>query len=131
VAESVASPPGQLDEVTFGVGGMTCAACQARVQRVLERHPGVSGATVNLMMANAAVRFDPASATIDDLLAAVRGTGYSATPPATERNALAEQDEQDQAQREEFRLLKRKAIVAACRSCTRSRPPSSRGGCSP
>jgi Cu+-exporting ATPase len=112
VAESVASPPGQLDEVTFGVGGMTCAACQARVQRVLERHPGVSGATVNLMMANAAVRFDPASATIDDLLAAVRGTGYSATPPATERNALAEQDEQDQAQREEFRLLKRKAIVA-------------------
>jgi Cu+-exporting ATPase len=112
VAESVASPPGQLDEVTFAVGGMTCAACQARVQRVLERHPGVSGATVNLMMANAAVRFDPASATIDDLLAAVRGTGYSATPPATERNALAEQDEQDQAQREEFRLLKRKAIVA-------------------
>src|SRR4051812_46161142 len=35
-------------EVTIPVSGMTCAACSARVQRTLERLPGVSAATVNL-----------------------------------------------------------------------------------
>ena len=38
---------------------MTCAACQARVQRVLERTPGVDEAAVNLMTNTATVRFDP------------------------------------------------------------------------
>ncbi|MCA9768649.1 MAG: heavy-metal-associated domain-containing protein, partial [Gemmatimonadetes bacterium] len=39
---------------------MTCAACQARVQRTLERTPGVASATVDLMLGRAAVRYDPA-----------------------------------------------------------------------
>ena len=38
---------------------MTCAACQARVQRTLQRQQGVADATVNLMMHTATVAYDP------------------------------------------------------------------------
>ena len=43
------------------VTGMTCAACQSRVQRTLQQQPGVSDATVNLMMGNATVDVRPAT----------------------------------------------------------------------
>jgi len=36
------------------IGGMTCAACSARVQRALERTEGVDQAAVNLMTNSAA-----------------------------------------------------------------------------
>ena len=39
--------------VVIPVTGMTCAACEARVQRTLSKTPGVVGASVNLMMGNA------------------------------------------------------------------------------
>ncbi|HAJ13669.1 MAG TPA: hypothetical protein DCM06_14065, partial [Comamonadaceae bacterium] len=34
--------------IDLGVGGMTCASCVSRVERVLKRVPGVIDATVNL-----------------------------------------------------------------------------------
>src|ERR671929_182140 len=37
--------------VRIPVSGMTCAACQARVQRTLVRRPGVHDASVNLLTA--------------------------------------------------------------------------------
>ena len=56
------------DELTIPVQGMTCAACSARVQRTLERTPGVSGANVNLMTGSATVSYDPASTTPERLV---------------------------------------------------------------
>ena len=64
--------------VTLSVSGMTCAACQARVQRTLEQQPGVHAASVNLMLANAAVRFDRSVTSPERLIAAIRETGYGA-----------------------------------------------------
>jgi Cu+-exporting ATPase len=52
--------PRQATRLNIPVSGMTCAACQARVQRVLERTPGVEEASVNLMTNSATIRFDPA-----------------------------------------------------------------------
>ncbi|HTK56371.1 MAG TPA: heavy metal-associated domain-containing protein, partial [Gemmatimonadales bacterium] len=65
-------------KITFPVNGMTCAACQATVQRALQGTPGVADATVDLMTARAAVHYDPALVTPDTLIAAVRDTGYEA-----------------------------------------------------
>ena len=42
--------------VTLPVTGMSCAACQARVQRALEQTPGVEDASVNLLLNSAAIR---------------------------------------------------------------------------
>ncbi|NIR59654.1 MAG: copper ion binding protein, partial [Gammaproteobacteria bacterium] len=51
-----------LAEHELGVGGMTCAACSARVERALQRLPGVVEAGVNLATERATVRYAPASA---------------------------------------------------------------------
>src|SRR5215472_2729179 len=49
--------------IEIPVLGMTCAACQAGVQRALQRTPGVADASVSLMMQNAVVQFDPSQTT--------------------------------------------------------------------
>src|SRR2546423_6116756 len=70
--------------ISFPVTGMTCAACQARVQRALRSEPGVSDATVNLVTASAAVAYDPTSVTPQRLIDAVRAAGYDAALPVTD-----------------------------------------------
>ncbi|MBI3791154.1 MAG: copper-translocating P-type ATPase [Gemmatimonadetes bacterium] len=91
---------------------MTCAACQARVQRALQKQPGVSDATVNLMMKSATVAFDPAVASTDALIAAIRATGYGAERAADDQSALEEQEARDRADADEFADFRRKAIVS-------------------
>ena len=48
-------------KITLPVEGMTCAACQATVQRALTTAPGVTKAAVNLMTNEATVHYDPAA----------------------------------------------------------------------
>jgi Cu+-exporting ATPase len=94
------------------VTGMTCAACQGRVQRALSKSPGVLDANVNLMMNSATVTYDPSATNPAALVHAVRDTGYGAELPPTGQSAIAEQEGRDRAQSEEYRELKRKAIAS-------------------
>jgi len=103
---------GEAERIVIAVTGMTCAACQSRVQRVLGKVPGVSDATVNLMMGNATVSYDPTAVNADALVEHIRGTGYGAELPSEERSAFEEQEVRDRAQAEEFADLRRKAIVS-------------------
>ncbi|MFV2103906.1 heavy metal translocating P-type ATPase [Micromonospora sp. LOL_024] len=65
------------------IGGMTCAACAARIEKKLNRMDGVR-ASVNYATEKASVTYD-APVTPDDLVATVKQTGYRATlpPPPT------------------------------------------------
>ncbi len=100
------------ERMVIPVTGMTCAACQARVQRTLARTPGVSDATVNLMLNNATVSFDPKAVSAEQLVEAIRETGYGAELPVTSRGAFEEQEEAEQAYADEVRELTRKVTVA-------------------
>jgi Cu+-exporting ATPase len=104
--------PAAATKITIPVSGMTCASCQANVQKTLQRQPGVVDASVNLMMGNAAVTYDPAAVTPDKLVEAIRDTGYEADLPRPEQTAFAEQEARDKAQEEEFRSLRFKALVS-------------------
>ena len=64
-------------ELELGIEGMTCASCVGRVERALQRVPGVFGAEVNLATERARVVAAP-GVTADSLAAAVRDAGYSA-----------------------------------------------------
>ncbi len=99
-------------KVNIPVQGMTCAACQASVQKALQRQPGVLDASVNLMMHNAAVTYDPAMTRPEALVDAIRDTGYEAALPQAGQTAFEEQEARDRAQEEEFRDLRRKALVS-------------------
>ncbi|MGH7693697.1 MAG: heavy metal translocating P-type ATPase [Gemmatimonadaceae bacterium] len=103
---------GEADRLTIPVSGMTCAACQATVQRALTRMPGVVDANVNLMTSSAAVTYDPRVVTPDALVERIRQTGYSAELPAADQGAMATQLEQDDNQFQEYRSLRNKAIVS-------------------
>ena len=64
----------------FDVGGMTCAACQAHVDRAVNKLDGVQSVAVNLLAGSMLVDYDPAQVTPDDICTAVDRAGYSASP---------------------------------------------------
>ncbi len=98
---------------TLPVGGMTCAACSARVQRALEKSSGVVSANVNLMTGSATVSYDPAVVTPEQLVGAIRDTGYESSVPAGASTPEARVAEQDEERAREITLLRRKLIVSA------------------
>jgi Cu+-exporting ATPase len=80
-----------VTQIDLAITGMTCAACSARIEKVLNRLPAVE-ATVNFASERAQVSFDPSSMTIDRLLETIRKAGYDAHEPAQaqQEDALAE-----------------------------------------
>jgi P-type Cu+ transporter len=105
-----------MNTATIPVSGMTCAACSARVQRTLQKTPGVAAANVNLMTGSATVDFDPGATTPDHLVEAIRATGYGAELPGEDESADALLETQDELRAGEISELRRKfavSIVAA------------------
>ena len=62
----------------FEVGGMTCAACQAHVDKAVRGVAGVSDVTVNLLSGSMTVDYDEGSVSAEDICRAVDHAGYSA-----------------------------------------------------
>lgn len=65
---------------TFDVRGMTCAACQAHVDRAVGKLEGVTGVAVNLLAGSMAVDYDEGVLDADAICAAVDRAGYAASP---------------------------------------------------
>ena len=76
------------DRIDLGIEGMTCAACVARVEKVLKRVPGVAAAEVNLATNRA--RVTGAGLDAAALRAAVERAGYAAVPVEQARPARDE-----------------------------------------
>lgn len=89
--------------------GMTCAACAARIEKVLNRADGVR-ADVNFATETAHVEFDSDRTTPDALIDVVRKAGYDAAP-AVDPFAQSERDREVQAERYR-RELSRFAVAA-------------------
>src|SRR5688500_8319721 len=100
------------ERITLPVEGMTCAACQANVQRALSKAPGVTRAAVNLMMHEATVEFDPRVTSAEALVDAVNDTGYVSRLPSSVPDPIAEDEAREQAHAAEYRLLLRKAVIS-------------------
>jgi P-type Cu+ transporter len=92
-------------EVELVIGGMTCAACAARVQAKLNKLDGVTAA-VNLSTERAYVTA-PAEVSARDLIGVVEAAGYSA-----ELAAPAEADAGAAADEAAVRRLRRRLILA-------------------
>ncbi|MGW3827307.1 heavy metal translocating P-type ATPase [Streptomyces sp. NPDC005071] len=101
-ATEAEAPTAASSEAELAIGGMTCASCAARIEKKLNRMDGVT-ATVNYATEKARVEFG-AGTRLDDVIATVEKTGYTAQPlqrpaptpptspvppPATERTAPA------------------------------------------
>ncbi|MFT3770211.1 MAG: heavy metal translocating P-type ATPase [Minicystis sp.] len=100
-----------MSEITFGVHGMTCASCVARVERALRRVDGVEAAAVNLATERATATVRDGTP-VEPLLEAVREAGYDPvyTPPSAPIGA--ESDAAAEADRAESAATRRDLIVA-------------------
>ncbi len=102
-----------MTRVALDITGMTCAACAARIEKVVSRVDGVTRADVNLPLERASIEID---GEIDaaKLIAAVERAGYGATLRPDDRAAQRKADEaRDAARRaEERQTLLRFAVSA-------------------
>lgn len=64
-----------MRKVILKIEGMSCSACQNRVEKYLNKQEGVE-ASVNLVMAQALINYDESKVTIDDLNRFVNESGY-------------------------------------------------------
>jgi len=94
---------------TLRIGGMTCAACSARVERALRKLEGIQSAVVNLATEKATVVFDPRSLRLSSIKEAVERAGYTALEPP-KSGAV---DEDKLRKEKEIKTLWIKFIVAA------------------
>jgi Cu+-exporting ATPase len=101
-----------LERVSFPVTGMTCAACQSFIQRTLKAEAGVQDATVNLMLHNATVTYNPRVISTAGLVDKIRSTGYGAELPVANESILDTQEKNDEEQVREYHQLRLKAWVS-------------------
>ncbi len=66
----------ETKQVTLPITGMYCANCVTTIERNLKKVDGVQQAVVNLSSERAVVQFDPASATLEAMIARVERAGY-------------------------------------------------------
>ena len=97
------------EQVRFGVQGMTCASCVGRVERALNKQPGVESATVNLATEQAVVTFDPAAGDVAAMMAAVNEAGYEAVRLDDEAT-----DDRDARAREQIELKRLVVFSVVC-----------------
>jgi len=94
------------DKVDLKITGMTCAACSGRVERGLNKLPGVAGAVVNLAVERATVEFFPGSISINEIKARIENLGYGAHD-LTDTTGVDKEKRTRQAEvrKQRFRLL--------------------------
>ena len=91
--------PAALEEVTSAVRemrldviGMTCGSCAARVEKTLNKQPGVE-ASVNFATGEAVVRLAPDAPAFEDLRGAVQARGYDVRPHVDQAEEAAKREE--------------------------------------
>jgi len=96
-------------KTTIPIGGMSCAACAANVQRAITALPGVKYASVNIATENAAISYDPQKVRMPEIRDAIKNSGYQ---PLDEVKAGVADDNKKRKQKE-IKTLKAKFLVAA------------------
>ncbi|WP_047155462.1 heavy metal translocating P-type ATPase, partial [Aneurinibacillus tyrosinisolvens] len=94
-------------QTTIGITGMTCAACATRIEKGLNKLPGVTKATVNLALETAHVEYAPSEVSIEEMVRKVDKLGYKAALKKEEEHGESEQ------RQKELTRQKQKLIASA------------------
>lgn len=95
----------------YTVTGMTCSACSAAVERAVRKLNGVTSAEVNLLANSMQVDYDADALHQQDIVNAVTGAGYGASPVAAAGTAPKSRPGPDPLQ-EEFKSMKQRLYVS-------------------
>ncbi|MBD2109567.1 heavy metal translocating P-type ATPase [Nodosilinea sp. FACHB-13] len=99
-----------MQNQTFKLRGMSCAACASNVEAAIRSVPGVDVCNVNFGAEQAAVTYNPRQTNPAEIQAAVDEAGYKAQPLD---DVMAPEDDAERREREaENRKLTRKAVFS-------------------
>jgi Cu+-exporting ATPase len=98
----------RMGNITIPVGGMTCAACSARVERALNKLEGVETATVNLATEKATIHYNQQALRVSVIKETIEKAGYT-VPDFSQKGAV---DEDKLRKEKEIKILWKKFIVA-------------------
>ncbi len=98
-----------VQSLDMSIAGMTCAACSARLERVLNAQPGVE-ARVNLATEKARISYQPGLNDVTGLIAAVARAGFAASP-ITESSRAEEKARKAAEYRKELRIFAISALL--------------------
>ncbi|GBR44059.1 heavy metal translocating P-type ATPase [Neokomagataea thailandica] len=95
-----------LQDVDYALTGMSCSACAARIEKVLNRHEGVE-AVVNFASERVHIRFTPGLSSPEHLKAAIEKAGFGAMTlgAGEERAAGAVRDDEWQRELRRFGIM--------------------------
>ncbi|MDR2864142.1 MAG: heavy metal translocating P-type ATPase [Spirochaetaceae bacterium] len=99
----------QAATIAIPVGGMTCAACSARVEKAIAKLSGIEKVSVNLATEKASVTFDTAVLRVGDIKKCIEKAGYKALDLSGDK-AL---DEHKKRKEREIKIQWIKFIIAA------------------
>ena len=97
--------------IELEIGGMTCSSCAARIEKKLNRMPGVE-ASVNYATEKAKVTL-PVGSTVEDAVATVEATGYTARLRERPTPGTVSAPGQEQSEPDEAAPLRRRLIISA------------------
>lgn len=95
-------------EVIIPIQGMTCAACSARVEKVVSKLPGVTNASVNLATEKLVAKYNPSQVRISQIKQAIVKAGYKPLEIETKEAV----DEEKIRRQKEIKRLKTKFVVS-------------------
>lgn len=96
-------------KLTLKITGMSCAACSARIEKRLNKLPGIN-ATVNLATGKAAITAEGGQVKPAELMEIITKLGYGAE---REQDAGQDFDREKEARGREIRHLRREALLSA------------------
>lgn len=76
------------ENVSLNITGMTCAACANRIEKNISKVPGVQQANVNLATEKALVTYNPAEASVEEIIEKVKKTGYGVQEEKVNLNVI-------------------------------------------
>ncbi|MEE3421031.1 MAG: heavy metal translocating P-type ATPase [Lachnospiraceae bacterium] len=98
----------------YNVTGMSCAACQAHVEKAVAKVPGVTNVAVSLLTNSMSVE---GTASASDIIAAVENAGYGASPRGGEAKRKSSMSakiaEEEEALRDKTTPALRKRLIAS------------------
>ncbi|MEX1029656.1 MAG: heavy metal translocating P-type ATPase [Paenibacillaceae bacterium] len=93
-------------QIIMQITGMTCAACANRIEKGLNKLPGVTHATVNFAMETARVEYSPSEVSVADMQSKVMKLGYKAISKLENTNEVDRREN-------EVRSQQRKLLLSA------------------
>ena len=94
----------------YNVTGMTCAACQARVQKSVSNLTGVQECNVNLLKNSMVVTYDDKNVNSGQIIAAVEKAGYGASLQQAKGKSAAQAVSPVDTVKKEYETMKHRVI---------------------